>query len=238
MGNTLAVDLASRRYRDIGMAFLESGQAAPQFPTPADLGLEDPPQAAELAQALDQFARSQGVSSILLDGPQGWRHPSSPIDYMRLCERVLNTPGKTGVPGTTRPGTYLNYVTFSIDVFSHLRSAGWSLLTTDWAGQRPRRWAVEIYPSVAWSLLGMDRLPSKSKAGKRLAPWRKRLARATGYALPSKLTHDQLQAAIVLPLGTSLNERRDDLVLLAGVDSIIEDGTVYEGLIASPRLSP
>lgn len=238
MGNTLAVDLASRRYRDIGIAFLEAGQATPQFPTPADLGLEDPPQAAALAQVLDRFARSNDVSSILLDGSQGWRHPSSPIDYMRLCERVLNTPGKTGVPGTTRPSTYLNYVTFSIDVFSHLRSAGWSLLTSDWTTRRKQRLAVEVYPSVAWSLLGMDRLPSKSKVGKKLAPWRKRLARATGYALPAKLTHDQLQAAIVLPLGTSLSERRDDLVLLAGVDPIIEDDTVYEGLIASPRLSP
>lgn len=236
MGNTLAVDLASRRYRDVGFAFLETGEVMPQFPTPAELGLEDPPEAAALAEALDRFARAHDVTSILLDGPQGWRHPASPIDYMRLCERVLNTPGKTGIPGTTRPKTYLNYVTFSIDVFAHLRASGWSLLTTDWADQRRQRWAVEVFPSVAWSLLGMDRLPSKSKVGKRLAPWRKRLAAATGYALPTKLTHDQLQAAIVLPLGTSLSKQRQELVLLAGVDPIFEDETVYEGLIASPRL--
>jgi hypothetical protein len=238
MGNTLAVDLASRRYRDMGFAFLEIGQTAPDFPKPADLGLQDPPEASALADALDQFGRARGVTSILLDGPQAWRHPASPIEYMRLCERVLNTPGKTGIPGTTRPGTYLNYVTFSIDVFAHLRSAGWNLLTHDWADQRGRRWAVEVYPSVAWSLLGMDRLPSKSRAGKKLAPWRKRLARATGYSLPTRLSHDQLQAAIVLPLGTNLSQRRPDLVLLAGVDPIIEGDTIYEGLIASPRLSP
>ncbi|MGA9531161.1 MAG: hypothetical protein WBR18_00420 [Anaerolineales bacterium] len=238
MGNTLAVDLASRRYGDMGFAFLQAGQAAPLFPTPAELGLQDPPEAPALAQALNQFAQARGVTSILLDGSQGWRHPSSPIEYMRLCERVVNTPGKTGVPGTTRPGTYLSYVTFSIDVFAHLRSSGWSLLTHDWADKRRQRWVVEVFPSVAWSLLGMDRLPSKSKVGKKLAPWRKRLSRATGYALPAKLTHDQLQAAIVLPLGTSLSERRRDLVLLAGVDPIIEDDIVYEGLIASPRLSP
>jgi hypothetical protein len=239
LGNTLAVDLASRRYRDIGLAYLEGEGSNPDFPTPTDLGLQDPPSAKDLAAALNRFALEHDVTSILLDGPQGWRHPGSPIKYMRLCERVLNTPGKTGTPGTARPGTYLSYIRFSIDVFQSLRlEFGWSLLTGDWAGKGPRRWAVEVYPSIAWTLLGMDRLPGKSRAGKKLTLWRKRLAQATGFSLPANITHDQLQAAIVLPLGPSFSEQRDRLVLLAGVDPIIEDGVVYEGLIACPRITP
>ncbi len=156
---------------------------------------------------------------------------------MRLCERVLNTPAKTGVPGVAKPGTFLRYIQFSIDLFENLRiHHGWSLLTEGWSKQRGARWAVEVYPSSAWPLLGLDRLPGKSKAGKRLERWRSALARVTGYTLPKDLSHDQLQAAVVLPIGHALHQRDNDLLILAGIDPIIEDGIVYEGLIANPRL--
>jgi hypothetical protein len=239
MGNTLSIDLASRRYRDFGFALLEEGDPAPKFPKAAEFDLSDPPEADALAAAIHSFAETAGVSQVLLDGSQGWRHPNSSIEHMRLCERVLNTPGKTGTPGHAKPGTYLNYIQFSIDVFHHLRvDYGWSLLTEDWTNRSNQRWIVEVFPSAAWSLLGLERLPSKSKAGKKLEPWRKSLARVTGYVLPKNISHDELQAAVVLPLGHSLNQKREDLMILAGVDPIIEGDVVYEGVIACPRLTP
>lgn len=237
MSKTLSIDLASRRYRDFGIALLEEGKPTPHFLDAADLGLEDPPNAKLLADAIQDFAEQEEIEVLLLDGPQGWRHPSSPIENMRLCERVFNTPAKTGVPGVAKPGNFLKYIQFSIDLFQHLRTGhGWTLLTEAWPRERNRRWAVEVYPSSAWSLLGLDRLPGKSKAGKKLARWRDPLARVTDYALPQDLTHDELQAAVVLPLGHAIHAKRDDLVVLAGIDPIVEDGIVYEGLIANPRL--
>lgn len=237
MGDTLSIDLASRRYRDFGIALRREGDPTVTTLQPDDLGLEDPPEPEAFAAAVNDFTWAEELDLLLLDGPQGWRHPDSPIEHMRLSERVFNTPGKTGVPGNAKPGTFLNYIQFSIDTFHHLRlDHGWSLLTEDWADREQRRWAVEVYPSVAWSLLGLDRLPGKSRKAE-LEPWRKNLARVTGYILPKDLTHDELQAAVVLPLGTAINEKRPDLALLAGVDPIIEDGIVYEGLIASPRLT-
>lgn len=237
MGDTLSIDLASRRYRDFGFALRRAGEPTVTTLKPDDLGLADPPEAQEFAAAVNDFTWAEELDLLLLDGPQGWRHPDSPIEHMRLSERVFNTPGKTGVPGTAKPGTFLNYIQFSIDTFHYLRvDHDWSLLTEDWADREHRRWAVEVYPSVAWSLLGLDRLPGKSRKVD-LEPWRESLARVTGYILPEELTHDELQAAVVLPLGTAINNKRPDLALLAGVDPIIEDGIVYEGLIASPRLT-
>jgi hypothetical protein len=238
MGNTLAIDLASRRYRDFGIALLKEGDPVPHFIKTEDLGLENPPEAQALAAALEEFCRLEDITNLLLDGSQGWRHPDSPIEHMRLSERVLNTPGKTGVPGNAKPGTYLNYIQFSIDLFQHLRvDHGWKLLTENWGSGPQQRWAVEVFPSTAWSLLGLDRLPGKSRAGKKLEPWRKDLVRVTGYSLPKDLSHDELQAAVVLPIGHALNHKREDLIVLAGVDPIIQDGIVYEGLIACPRLT-
>jgi hypothetical protein len=36
---------------------------------------------------------------LLLDGPQGWKSPQTGIPDMRICEPVLNTPGKVGEIG-------------------------------------------------------------------------------------------------------------------------------------------
>ncbi len=237
MAATLSIDLASRRYRDYGFALRREGDPTVELPTPEDFELSDPPEAEAFAAAVASFAEAHDVEVLLLDGPQGWRHPDSPIEHMRLCERVLNTPGKTGPPGNAKPGNFLNYIQFSIDTFQHLRvDHGWSLLSEDWSQSRVRLWAVEVFPSAAWSLLGLDRIPGKSRKPK-LAPWRKDLARVTGYILPKQMSHDQLQAAVVLPLGSALLNQRPDRILLAGVDPFTEDGIVYEGLIASPRLT-
>lgn len=238
MGNTLSIDIASRRYRDFGFALLVEGDPKPRFLKARDLGLKDPPEPERLAAVLEDFAQLENITNLLLDGSQGWRHPDSPIEHMRLAERVLNTPGKTGIPGEAKPGNYLKYIQFSIDLFQHLRlDHGWSLLRQDWAQGPRKRWAVEAFPSNSWSLLGLDRLPGKARAGKKLESWCEDLARVTGYDLPKDLNHDELQAAVVLPLGHALNQKREDLMILAGVDPIIQNDTVYEGLIACPRLT-
>jgi hypothetical protein len=235
----LSIDLASRRYKDFGIALLEIGSNEPIFPEPAELSLDGEPEASDCAAALDAYCQTNDVMVLLLDGPHAWRYPKSSIEHMRLAERVLNTPGKTGVPGQAKPKNYLRYIQFSIDLFQHLHSEyRWSLIDSQWHRKRSKRWVVESFPSAAWELLGLDRLPGKSKTKRAdLNRFAKKLARVTGYKLPKGLSHDQLQAAVVLPAGEAIAVRDPGGVLLVGIDPIIDkDGNVLEGWIVEPRL--
>ncbi len=236
--SVLSVDLALRRYADFGIAMLRAAGESPVLLKPASLGLADPPDAGRFADRIEAFCRQQDISVLLIDGPQGWRYPGSPIAHMRLCERVLNTPGKTGVPGRVKPSTYLPYIRFSIEVFQRLRTFhGWRLLEEDWMAPPSRRWLIESFPSVAWPLLGLPRLPAKARAPE-LGPWVGGLQDRFRWELPAGITHDQLQACVVLPAGAAIATLRPAEVVLAGVDPILgNDGTVYEGWIASPRLA-
>ena len=235
----LAIDLASRGYADFGLAQIDPGSTTPSFPTPAELGLSGKPQIEACAEALDSYARAQRISVMLLDGPQGWRHPRSSIEHMRLSERVLNTPGKTGVPGHTKPKTYLAYTTFSIGLFDALRrNFGWDLLREGWERRRGGRWLAECFPSSAWQLLGMDRLPGKARKDRtQLRKFTRRLAKVTGYKLPNNLTHDQLQAAVVLPAAVAIARRDPSRLIMVGFEPLpAPGGSVYEGWIVNPRV--
>lgn len=235
-----SVDLATRRYRDLGMAFLPANSEQVSLVLPDELGLSGEPQVAPLAAALDAFCTRERVSVLLLDGPQGWRHPASQIEHMRLCERVLNTPCKTGTVGLVKPRTYQNYVQFCIDLFATLRlEYGWKLLTQQWNRKRSARWIVESFPSAAWPMMGLPKLPAKSKTKKtQIETWAQNLSAITGLELPSKLTHDQLQSIVVLPAGRAIAENKPDEVILSGTDPFTtKEGDILEGWIANPRLA-
>lgn len=238
-GNVLSVDLASRKYSDNGLAFLPHESLKPQFPTPSDLGLSGKPHAADFANALNQFCEREGVTVLLLDGPQGWKSPKTDIEHMRFSERVLNTPAKTGTIGHIKPKTFLRYVAFSINLFHILRvDHGWHLLKEDWFKHRKRRWIVESFPSSAWRTLGLQSLPSKTKIKPRqLSKWKKDLSIATGFGFPRKVTHDELQAAATLPAGRAIAEGNTDGIVLSGMDPIItRKGDVLEGWIVNPKV--
>jgi hypothetical protein len=232
-----SIDLASRSYRDFGWALLEVGTNHPAFPEPDQLGLTEPPEATSCAAAVHQFSLDEDVTVLLLDGPQGWRHPDSAIEHMRLCERVLNTPGKTGIPGQVKPQTYLNYIAFSIDLFDELRRLGWDLLREAHFKNKAKRLLVESFPSYTWRTLGLLKLPAKKRMkSSMLNPFRHSLSAATGYKLPTFLTHDQLQAAVVLPVGEALARQERTSLVMAGIDPIFEDDRVYEGWIPLPHI--
>jgi len=233
----LSVDLAHRRYTDNGIAYLESGTEDVQIIKADDLGLYGNPSPIDFAAALAMFCERKGVSVLLLDGPQGWRYPHSQIEHMRLCERVLSTPGKTGNPGTVKPRTYLAFIQFSIDLFQHLRlDHRWKLLTEDWTERSGVRWLVESFPTSAWKTLGLSKLPAKAKTtSDQLTTWRRNLSINTGLKLPDPLTHDQLQAAVVLPAGRAIADGDPERVMLSGIDPLLTDeGIVLEGWIANP----
>jgi hypothetical protein len=239
--NVLSIDLAHARYDDNGIVFLEEGSAEPRCILPSTLGLNGKPEIFEFALALEEFCCENRVSVLMLDGPQGWRYPLSQIQHMRLCERVLNTPGKTGIVGQVKPRTYLGYIQFSIDLFTELRvNHGWDLLTRDWYRSPFKRWLVESFPTAAWKTLGLSPLPAKSKTTQKdLVLWRAQFIRQTGWHVQDQITHDQLQAAVVIPAGQSIALRQASEVLLAGVDPFLdEEGHVLEGLIPLPVKTP
>jgi hypothetical protein len=238
-GNVLSVDLAAKKYEDNGIAFISYRGRKPRFPIPSDLGLGGKPSTWDLAAALNTFCEKEGVTALLLDGPQGWKSPKTRIDHMRVCERVLNTPGKTGIIGSVKPATYLRYITFSINLFHILRvDYGWSLLTEDWPEHPKKRWIVESFPSSAWRTLGLEKLPAKSKTKpKQLKVWTEELRMMTGYVLPDTLSHDQLQAAIALPAGQALVQGKPERIVLVGKDPIVKrSGDVLEGWIVNPTV--
>jgi hypothetical protein len=198
--NALSIDLAYRRYSDFGLAFLPDGSIRPVYPLPEEIGLEGVPSPGECARIVDDFCDQRQGSILLLDGPQGWRHPASAIVGMRLCERVLNTPGRTGLPGLVEPKGYLPFVRFSIQLFHDLRTrSGWVLMTENRHSPPAPRLAAEGFPSSAWALHGMVRLPAKRKVGRDEVAFRAmRLSEGSGLEIPAGLTHDQVQTSVVL----------------------------------------
>ena len=239
VGNIFSIDLASRKYSDNGFVFLAEGSCTPEFFKASDLGLSGKPNVADFSYAIHAFCHQREVSVLLLDGPQGWKSPKTSIQYMRLCERVLNTPAKTGTIGYVKPKTFLRYIVFSISLFHSLRvDYGWNLLIENWVNSPKTHWLVETFPSSAWLTLGLTKLPAKSKTKPRqLTQWKKDLSLITGYEFPSKLTHDELQAAVVLPVGRAIASENPEGVILSGMDPVIlRSGDVLEGWIVNPRL--
>ena len=69
------------------------------------------------------------------------------------CERKLNTPAKTGLPGSVLPKNYKPFVCFSIDVFNYLAQLGFTRLGKIESGSSML--AVESFPLSARKSLGL-----------------------------------------------------------------------------------
>src|SRR6185312_2288012 len=114
----VSVDLAYRDYRDFGMAVLDDGPSGATYELVLFAnGSAQRPTPEHVADIAIDVCKSAGASLILLDGPQGWKDPSNGLTHSRLCERILNTPAKTGLPGNVKPANYLRFVEFAVQVF-------------------------------------------------------------------------------------------------------------------------
>ena len=230
----ISVDLAARRYRDIGIArmYWREGSPFASFIEPAELGLSGTPDPEVLARSIVGLARDCGASLLLLDGPQGWKDPRSSEAHMRACERQTRTPGKTGLPGQVKPASWTRMAVFSITVFEVLATEGWPRFGIGWNGDAR---AIESFPTHAWRALGLQPLPGKKKRGPDVSPWIQSLTERTGLRFERTPSHDELQAAIAGLAGLELLSSGVDSCDVAGKRPFPLDGYWREGLIVSPR---
>jgi hypothetical protein len=104
MTSILSVDLASRRYSDIGVILLERQRRTIRATRVPAFSGNARPTAIEVADVLVDRARVQGAELIILDGPQAWKSADNGLNFARKCEAELATQGKTGLQQITVDG--------------------------------------------------------------------------------------------------------------------------------------
>ena len=206
--SVLGVDLASKRWKDVGTALLtlagdvetviEVKPVAVQWPVNTSL------KGRALANAIDDFARAAEVNAVSIDGPQGWRRAAAPPDQGvgRACERSAHCPGKTGSYGVTYPHNQLGWISLSIEVFDRLvkREHVHLLNHVDDvplpALPAGEYYVLECFPTVTWRSAGLVALPAKSRKPDTASYFAQLSTRWPLPVLESSLGHDDLQAVV------------------------------------------
>jgi hypothetical protein len=235
---SLSVDLAFKDYRDIGvvtLAKLDGRIKASAVPL-TTRALHGQPSAGGLADALVTLANEISAAWIFIDGPQGWKAPDNGCEHSRCCERELATQGKkTGLPGVTRPGDDVGFITFAIELFDALATRGWPRLTTPAVPPSQRRCAIESFPTSAWRSLGLVPLPGKAATAPEMVLARLQSLRAVfPLDVENDLSHDELQALVAGLAGVALDDGNEAGLAIAGIRPVRLVGTWREGFIVNP----
>jgi len=82
----LSVDLASNRYRDIGVAVLgiRDGSVAIELVEASVYGLKGRPCVEDVTSWLTELSGAHKADVIFIDGPQGWKDPAKPLPGRRV----------------------------------------------------------------------------------------------------------------------------------------------------------
>ena len=241
LGRVLSIDLAIRKTRDLGICLLDvfaRGPAKVKFLSPLDLGLTDPLDAEKFAEITRKYCRDYGIQIVMIDGPQGWKHPDSALPHSRVCERVLSTPGKTGTKGQVKPANWRNFAIFSTVLFHKLTKCGANLvlkpiLTCPGRGLL----AIEIFPSSAWPRLGMLPLPGHKKAVPDDMEKRLKMIKARfNLEIDGELSHDRLQALVSGVAGIAILRGDPNGYVSEGVPPLQREDHILEGYIVNPRI--
>lgn len=237
----LSVDLASNRYRDIGVAVLSPREefVVVEFVEASDSGLRGRPCVEEVTDWLTELANASEADVIFIDGPQGWKHPENGFEHARDCERELATPGKTGLPGCVKPGSWTRMAAFSIELFDALGARGFERVQSPEDLVLGRKLAIESFPTSAWRTLGLKPLPGKSRtSASQLSSWSTALTELVPCTLKRPPTHDELQALVAGLAGLPLLGRQGVTFRLFGSRPIELMGTWREGFIVNPVKLP
>ena len=232
----LSVDLAFRRWVDLGIVLLEraaDGSVACEILPWHEAG---PVDANTLAGRLNHLCAVRTVRTIMLDGPQAWKSRSNGFEHARVSECQLNTAAKTGLPGLVKPVSYRAFAEFCLDVYDGLCRRGWQRLETlPQPGAPPARVLVESYPHAAWKSLGLKPLPSKRRSKvSDLAEAYGALRKVIPFTTNRPPNHDQLQAIVAGLPGLAVEECNTGGARIVGQPPRREDGHWREGFIVLP----
>src|SRR5438105_674962 len=209
MTAVLSVDLACRRYSDIGVMLLERRRGAIHATRVLPFRGDDCSTSAAVAEALADFAHHAGAALIILDGSQAWKASNNGLKYARRCEAELATQGKTGLPGQCTPWTYLRFLQFSISVFDELVARGWARLSSLNESRQKEKLILESFPTGAWRTLGLKPLPGKRSATDSIIRDKQaELESLFHFRAGISLTHDELQALVAGFAGLAVAESR------------------------------
>lgn len=228
----LGLDLATRRYRDIGIAIVqeEGEQINCHFLRPARPQFVDPPTVASLAAYIDEIANEAGVTLIAIDGPQAWKAPANGLQYQRVSEKALHTQAKTGLPGSCKPASSLRFVQFAIDFYGALEERGWQRQRS--ATELAEKTIIEVFPTAAWRALGCKPLPAKPAcSAERVSEWLARLNAIFPLSLAQSPTHDELQAVMAGMVGLAFGHGSG--YCSYGVAPFLSEGYWREGFIVN-----
>ena len=229
---TVSVDLAYRSYSDIGVAILDFSRSAARV-TFHRLNHAREPQATDLASLIATVCSDVGARTLLLDGPQAWKDPANGLEHSRQCERELNAPAKTGLPGTVKPRNYIPFVSFAIDVFDELAFHGWQRY--DGTRLPASKVVAESLPLSAWRSLGMPILPAKRKCSNVIIEQRAaELSKRFRLKLDKMPNHDELQAVVAGLAGRALEQGFLSSLRISGVAPFIHERKCREGFIVNP----
>lgn len=233
----ISVDLAYRKYSDIGLVVLRlTGETIDIEPLRLT-HLGGDPSSQALAKIICELAEQCQSSIVFLDGPQGWKDPANGLEHCRLCERQLATPGKTGLPGNTKPQNYLSYISFSIDVFDSLANRGWGRLSNTESPLSSGPIAIESFPTSAWRSIGLTPLPGKKKtANHTIIEKQRELEKAFPIIVKSGgLSHDELQAVVAGLAGIEIERKNQSGYEVVGAPPFKLAGSWREGFIVNPK---
>ncbi len=209
----LGIDVASRSWKDVGVAVVESTTSGWRRVTVDEFSEPTGRTAQSLADAIDALARRLECDAVILDGPQGWRDPAAADrpGVGRACEYSTRTQGKVGVFGSCYPRPQLSWVQVSTDTFAALlRKQGVALANAaplPYARPPGGYWVMECFPTQTWRSLAIRPLPGKSRtASAGVEVWARALWRCLQLPPPvPPLSHDQLQAVVAcLPAAAAL----------------------------------
>lgn len=238
MSVVISVDLACKRSCDIGIVVIERQRARVRARPVHSMKSNAPPTPSQVAEVLIDLARAEGAHVLVLDGPQAWKSPDNGCEHARSSEAQLATPAKTGLPGQSKPGTYLRFIQFSISVFDELGSRGWSRLETPHRQTPLTNLALESFPTAAWRAFGLSPLPGKASCkATDVARKQSELENFLGVRVGTRLTHDELQALIAGFGGLAVDAMAHHAYKSFGVPPLLLDGTWREGFIVNPTRS-
>jgi hypothetical protein len=237
----LSVDLACKAYHDFGFCLLQESAGKVvniQYPSGQDIGLKGAPEPSVFAHAVLRYCLDNGVSILMLDGPQGWKAPENGLPHQRICEKVWNTMAKTGTRGQVKPANFQPFISFSIDVFSALYQSGVVSLVTRPEIEVPASGVllIETYPHSAWRSLNIQPLSSKKKCTpKQMAQNLKELERRFQLPECGTPTHDQLSALAAGLAGVAIAAGKASGYVASGAPPrLTPEGYLVEGYIVNP----